>query len=325
MPESWFDPTQGCTPSIVDDEPDWVYHPQNNPGGERCTLQDYQEVVFGHRDTDGFANRPIDNVGIQYGLTALLHGQVTPQQFVDLNTKVGGRDIDFTWTPERTEADTAAVRSAYRSGRINDGSQLDRVPIMEIRPSSNVEVHDDVYTKSIRDRLITANGHAGNHAVWTSVGVGGTTDATMRREAFLTLDQWLAGIESDTSEDSLEVKVLMHKPVQAKDACWGAGQPGVCGDSLPSYSKPRIVAGGPRSSDILKCQLKPIEWSDYGSAKFTETQQEQLQAAFPDGVCDWTKPGVAQQTPVGVWQSFATIGGSPLSPAPQSMPIRGTR
>ena len=40
----------------------------------------------------GFANRAFGNTGIQYGLAGLRRGLVSPQQFVDLNTNLGGLD-----------------------------------------------------------------------------------------------------------------------------------------------------------------------------------------------------------------------------------------
>ncbi|MBO0870695.1 MAG: hypothetical protein J2P15_19235, partial [Micromonosporaceae bacterium] len=42
---------------------------------------------------DGYANSTFDNVGVQYGLTALTGGQLTPAEFLDLNAKVG------SWKP----------------------------------------------------------------------------------------------------------------------------------------------------------------------------------------------------------------------------------
>ena len=51
---------------------------------------------------------------MQYGLTALQGARITPEQFVDLNEKVGGLDIDWNWQPQRSEADPAALEIAYR-------------------------------------------------------------------------------------------------------------------------------------------------------------------------------------------------------------------
>ncbi len=64
-----------------------------------------------------------------------------------------------------------------------------------------------------------------------------------------------------------------------------------------------IVSPFPASSDIVKCQLKPLTPSDY-SVAFTPAQWEWLQAIFPSGVCDWSKPGIEQQDLLGTWVFF---------------------
>jgi hypothetical protein len=103
-----------------------VYDPQTNPNGVRGTLWDYSVAQLGRRPKAawgpversigrGFANRPLDTVGIQYGLKALMNGQITPAQFVDLNVKVGGHDIDYNAQPQRTVA---------RSRRVDGGVSI---------------------------------------------------------------------------------------------------------------------------------------------------------------------------------------------------------
>src|SRR3954451_23433251 len=78
-------PSRSC-PGVPDDQ---VYNAQTNPDGVRCTLQDYMVNAFG-RDSHGFARRGFDNVGIQYGLKGLRQGLISPAQFVDFNTGIGG-------------------------------------------------------------------------------------------------------------------------------------------------------------------------------------------------------------------------------------------
>ena len=63
-------------------------------------------------------------------------------------------------------------------------------------------------------------------------------------------------------------------------------------------SSPRQVAGGRLSENILKCSLKPLNHVDYAPLVFTSAQWARLQAVFPDGVCDWSEPGVGQQRAV---------------------------
>jgi len=42
-----------------------VYDPVTDSTGVRCTVPDYQVSILGKRTSDGFANRPFDNVGVQ--------------------------------------------------------------------------------------------------------------------------------------------------------------------------------------------------------------------------------------------------------------------
>jgi hypothetical protein len=172
-----------------------------------------------------------------------------------------------------------------------------------------------------RDRLVAANGHANNMVLWYSNDVFfEELSFRMHKAAYITLDRWVANIKEDTSSAPLEVKVIRNKPDDAKDACWQDGQPGaVC---HPAYSAPRLVAGSPRANNVLKCQLKPISWTDYGSITFTSEQQAQLNKAFPLGVCDWSKPGVNQQPPRAPWLSFMNgVGGHPVGPEPRSVAV----
>ena len=70
------------------------YNPLTNPAGARCDVYDHAVNVFGRDPVTHFALRPLDNVGIQYGLAALKRGTLTVDQFLDLNEKVGGYDFD---------------------------------------------------------------------------------------------------------------------------------------------------------------------------------------------------------------------------------------
>jgi hypothetical protein len=85
---------------------------------------------------------------------------------------------------------------------------------------------------------------------------------------------------------------------------------------------PRIVSGGPLAENVFKCQLKPLSFldADYNGAFFDAGQRARLAAVFPNGVCDWTKPGVGQTD--AVLTTFQNgPGGVPLGPAPVSTAI----
>ncbi|MGH2794254.1 MAG: DUF6351 family protein [Actinomycetota bacterium] len=333
------DPTWGCTQPVLNavnlpyigpialpgsSEPEWVYDPKTNPKGTRCTIQDYSVATFGRRP-DGFARRPGDNVGVQYGLQALESGLILPDQFVDLNEKIGGLDIDLGFTSERLPADPGGTEAAYQAGRVSDGKALATTPIIDIRGHNNNEIHADFYSYTLRERLLKANGSLGNYALFVSplplVPLPQVSD-----EAFLLMDEWLANIEKDASAKPRAVKVAENRPAGAVDSCWVGLKKvtdwTICQTLFPHFTSPRVNAGGPIANDVLKCQTKPLRREDY-SVAFSDAQWTRLEGAFPTGVCDWSKPGVGQRPGIP-WATFANgPGGSPLSAAPASSPVTG--
>ena len=301
----------------------YVYNSQTNPGGVRCTVQDYGVSIWGRRPSDGFANRPYDNVGVQYGLQALESGLITAEQFVDLNEKIGGIDIDWNYQTARSAADPGALKVAYRGGRVTNPREAAKVPIMDLRGFSPEEIHTDVHSFSMRARLDQANGGHGNQIIWNG-GAAMFPDPAAFADSFVVLDQWLSVIEADASGDPLEAKVLRNKPAQAVDACWVGGQKitdlSVCRAAFPYFGTPRIAAGGPLADNIFKCSLKPLARGDYHSS-FSDAQWARLQAVYSDGVCDYLSHGIEQVTTVP-WLSYEQgPGGQPLGAAPKSETI----
>jgi hypothetical protein len=137
------------------------------------------------------------------------------------------------------------------------------------------------------------------------------------------MDRWLASVEADHSKTPRSQKIVQDKPADLQDRCTAD----LCEQYLATrYGTPRSVAGGDKYNDIVKCQLKPLNRADYGAVTFTDDQWAQLQAAFPDGVCDWSKPGVGQQ-PNRAWLTYqdkrgnVIYGGRPMKPAPRSVPL----
>lgn len=292
------------------------YNALTNPTGARATVFDHTVNVYGKTEAEGFALRPIDNVGIQYGLQALNEGRLSVEKFVDLNERIGGVDRDMKRTAARTVGDVDALRRAYQSGRIVNGAGgLASTAIIDLRDYNDGTVGGDIHTKihsfSMRERLRRANGHIDNHVIWT---MGGGQAA-----AFDQMDAWLSAVVADTSRRTRAQKVAANRPADLKDACWSSGLKyteeqnafgtGACNTFYPAGTTPRMAAGGPLTDDIAKCQLKPMNPSDY-RVVFTLAQWNRLQAAFPDGVCDWTKAGVGQQPLAGTWLSF---GPSPVN------------
>ena len=92
------------------------YDPVSNPTGVRATVYEHMINVFGVDPETGFAARPLDNVGVQYSLAALNRGQITKSQFLDLNERIGGLDLDGNHIPARHVANEHAARVACRNG-----------------------------------------------------------------------------------------------------------------------------------------------------------------------------------------------------------------
>jgi hypothetical protein len=295
------------------------YHPVNNPDGIRCAMADFVSNVYGTDPETGFG-RPIlpDTVGVQYGLQAFQDGIIEAEQFIDLNERVGGLDVEGQRTAERSAVDPDALEVAYATGRINqfDGG-LAWTPIIETRGYSDLraDFHDRIRSWSMRERLLEANGHAGNHVSWTSAE--GPQASRLQQEALAAMDAWLtARTELAATEPGLddETLTLRTRPDGLADGCLDAQGDRIdepltldptsqCNERYPFHATPRMVAGGPAANDVLKCELRALDPGDY-PVELTPEQWDRLQAVFPDGVCDWSEPGVGQGPLADTWLRF---------------------
>src|SRR5258708_34805468 len=102
--------------------------------GARCTFQDNQKNIFGTDPATGYALRPLDNVGVQHGLSAFNSGAITFEQFAELNRHVGAFDINGEILANRMVADATALTIAYRTGLMHIGPTLDTARIITSRP-----------------------------------------------------------------------------------------------------------------------------------------------------------------------------------------------
>ncbi len=82
-----------------------VYDPKTNPTGARCTVTDLRVNIYGRDPKTGFARKPDDNVGVQYGLAALNKKTITADEFLSLNEHVGGNDVDGNFIKARSVGD----------------------------------------------------------------------------------------------------------------------------------------------------------------------------------------------------------------------------
>ena len=155
--------------------------------------------------------------------------------------------------------------------------------------------------------MLNFDGDAGNQVVWFTdvVDPGARFDQTP--EALEVIDEWMHNVRMNPSGG-----VAGNKPPRATDRCFDeygneiASGPGVwngiidakpagaCTEKFKTYSTPRRVAGGPFEQSIFKCQLMSvgdaIAKGLYGGWTPSAVEAGMLQAIFPTGVCDYSKP-----------------------------------
>lgn len=283
------------------------------------------ENVYGV-DENGFAPSPADNVGVQYGLGALLDGNITPAEFIELNACVGSwkdQDQYVGWNPfvdpfdstnmnrdpvacrlplgggwapgPRRSGDLGAMRKAYTSGHVFVGD-VD-IPLIDLRPylEPELDMHNSRQSFSARERMRRRDGRARNQVIWFT---GSENDVPARIvDALGVLDAWLttgrrpAGFV-DKCTDGAGTLIAAGRHVW--DGILDRRPAGACTQAYPIKSSSRIVAGDGLGGDMFKCALKPLATAladgTYGATAFTEGELEQLAAIFPDGVCDFTQP-----------------------------------
>ncbi len=169
----------------------------------------------------------------------------------------------------------------------------------------------------MRQRLVDANGNFDNQVMLVEDGFtyGLFSDnSPVLSHALTQMDEWLTDLAEEPGAPTLE-KIDRAKPSDLVDACFTNGGTvkiaqlqvyqgnTTCNQLYPAFSTPRMVAGEPLENNVLKCRLKPIDPRDY-KATFTPSEMDQLKAIFPQGVCDYSVPGVGQQPTDGTWQFF---------------------
>lgn len=326
------------------------YHPVDNPTGARCTIQDANVNLFGRDPETGFARRPLDNVGVQYGLGALRAGVISMEEFLDLNERIGGLDIDGRFSPERHAMDPEVASILYRLGGVIGRGALAETPVLDVAPYLDLipvaNIHEAVRPFTIRDRL-RVRGHEASQVIWRGV--------LTQADAYDAMAEWLERVQAARPGYGGDhaAAVAQARPAGLGDRCafgtiggrldlpGGLTAPlglvelpllpgldlpdlslplrvdvpedfdsglGPCSLVLPVTATPRLVAGMPRSDDVVKCQRKPIDPADYPGG-LTDEQRARLEAVFPDGVCDYTKPAAEDVERSLVWVS---VGGEEL-------------
>ncbi|MEJ1160578.1 DUF6351 family protein [Prosthecomicrobium sp. N25] len=304
----------------------------------RCTYQDNLVNIFGRDSKTGFARNPFDNVGVQYGLVPFNEGKISFEQFADINQRIGGLDINGKIMADRMTGDTEALRRAYETGRVTGTGALATVPMVDIRSyvdgdplglgDPGVDVHDGYHSAVMRARLEKYQASAANHVMLTTASLGrvqldtrtgGSPLIRVSGEGLAAIDTWLTAVVNDKSDEPLARKVAKHRPAGLVDACYPTKQGALVGeiekitdrktcDTLFRFAgDARLAAGAPATDDVFKCALKPVDPKDY-KVSLSAEQLDQLRKIFPDGVCDYTKPGVGQVKTGGTWAFFSADG-----------------
>lgn len=333
-----LDPTRNCPGGIPADQ---RYNAERNPKGVRCSLPDGLINVVGRDPATGFARRPFDNVGVQYGLEALNAGQISVAQFLDLNERIGGFDLDSRPTKERSAMPADLAARLYEIGGVVGRGSLSRIPIIDMATYLDLipvaDIHDDVRPFQQRQRLRERLGTGGTMTIWRGVSLPSDT--------LPALTDWVQRID-DRGGAGDPKAVAAARPAGAEDRCvvtagGAAADPfskvlgplgllqvepggpsigrisvgvaiperqeasgnGLCQQVFRAIAEPRMVAGGPLTDDVLKCRLKPVDPGDYDRPLGT-AELDRLRAIFPTGVCDWTKPGVGEVPRSMPWPSL---------------------
>ncbi len=302
-----------------------IYHPKTNPRGVRCDLQDSMKSVLGVDPETGSAYRPIDDVGVQYGLRALQDGRISAADFLDLNKEIGGLDLDVEFMPKRASMPPAVANRLYRTGLITGRGAITDTPIidqslpaMDYVPA--LDIHEQVRPFQMRARLDATFGNHASQAIWSA--------APLPSNAIVVADQWLDEL------DALQVRepswsrsrlVAISRPPAAADQCRVAtgGSPAGCQEGILRGSTPRQVAGGPLAEDNIDCQLRPAQLADH--PLFTPAQFGEFTAIFPSGVCDHTKAPVGWTERSKTWLSYGGDGALLADPVEVPYPLVRSR
>ena len=117
------------------------------------------------------------------------------------------------------------------------------------------------------------------------------------------MDEWLTNLMRDTSSDSTIVKIARAKPADLVESCYTAAgeriiEPdfsgGECNKLYPTFPSPRMVAGVPVTNNILKCQLKPLDFGGISDHIHYRAERAAKNNLSERGL-RLDKPGVEQQ------------------------------
>jgi Tannase-like family of unknown function (DUF6351) len=272
-------------------------------------------------DETGFARRPWDNVGVQYGLEALRDGLITPEEFIHLNANIGGwkqsnemvtegfpfvgifspatfdpwssRQMNLSpdggVTPApRTEGDLTAMHAAYESGMVFDG-EID-IPIIDWRHylEDDLDMHHSHQSFAARQRILDDDGDAGNQVIWfTDARPAVAFDQTPL--AFEVIDEWMRNIEAHP-----ERTVAENRPPRAVDSCFATdGRLLHSGDDVWAGVLDERPAGACTARFEINSSSRRMAGGPYRGGVF-KCQLQPVAEAIANGVYGAWEPDAAQ-------------------------------
>jgi len=227
-----------------------LYEPQSAIAATEWThFADIVNIVG--LDSDGYARRYWDNIGVQYGLEAVAAGKITADEFLKLNAIIGGwkEDKDMVqegspfyppgvidldnWDPwsarnqvfstdplaspaPRTEGNVEAMQAVYNAGLVFMGKI--NIPVIDWRPylEDELNMHNTHQSFAARQRIRDAKGNSNNQVIWFSdYASGEVPDKTP--EALEVMDEWMMNILHMPWRG-----VAGNKPWRAVDRCFDA-------------------------------------------------------------------------------------------------------
>ena len=288
------------------------------------THWDDLKQFYGTNDS-GFAKQTWGNMGVQYGLQALVKGYLKPKDFLHLNASVGSwkpaaqqsqerfgylSDNRYFWKlspwshhnmsrgslkhpASRAEANADAIRAAFQSGHVFLGD-ID-IPIIDLRHylDDELDMHHFSASFSTRSRLELARGNHDNHVIWVT-----RKPHTPVNEAFHLMANWLRDGKPPTAIDTCfnERGEVLASGAGVWDGEWNQQPLGPCMNRYPIYSDSRQAAGANLRGTVFKCHLQSVDEAVkkgiYGQVDM-RAHIKLLEKIFPKGVCDFSKPDLA--------------------------------
>ena len=206
------DPSRSC-PGVPADQ---VYDPQSNPKGVRCSFHDYMVNVFGRRPQDGFAGRPADNVGVEYGRKALEDGVITPAAVrrPEREARRLGHRLQRHRRAHGRRPPGTRVRVPQRRGQPGATSWTRSPSSTCAAPTPAPSTTCTAPTSCAPGSTASTAPHA-NQILWRGqVAIFGDND--FPDEAIVAMDEWLAAVEKDKRDVPLAQKIIEDKPADAR-------------------------------------------------------------------------------------------------------------